>query len=103
MSFGESKALKEQGIVTKEGGVLGLGGSKTLDVSGLDASMFKSVDSRDLDEVLIYSKKAKLITKHPEGSYEWVMADDGKVDRLKITSKNAFWQASDYLVVEVTN
>lgn len=99
----ESKALKEKGIITKEGGLLGIGGTKQLDVSKLDNQLFKSADMRDLNEVLLYSKKARLITNHPEGSYEWIEAEDGSIDKLDITDKEAFWKASDYLVVEVSN
>ena len=99
----ESKALKEKGIITKEGGLLGIGGTKQLDVSKLDDQFFKGADMRDLNEVLLYSKKARLITNHPEGSYEWIEAEDGSIDKLDILNKEAFWKASDYLVVEVSN
>ncbi len=100
---GEGKDLRSQGIVTKEGGLLGVGGSKQLDVSALDESKFQQTDMRDLNEVLLYSRKARLITNHPESAYELVNAADGTVEKLTILDKEAFWKASDYLVVEVSN
>ena len=57
---GEAKELKEKGITTKEGGLMGLGGSKKLDVSKLDISLFKMVDERDLTSIPLFSKKAKV-------------------------------------------
>lgn len=70
---GEAKELKENGIITKEGGLLGLGASKKLDVSQLDISQFTESDQRDLVSIPLYSKKAKLITNHPESSYTFVL------------------------------
>lgn len=101
--IGESKELKDRGIITKDGGLLGIGGSKKLDVSQLNASEFTEVDQRDLESVPLYSKKANLITNHPENSYEFIMADDGTIETLKITDRKRFWAATDYLVVEVSN
>lgn len=100
---GEAKDLKSQGIVSKEGGVLGFGASKELDVSSLDGDNFEEADMRDLNEVLLYVKKANLITNHPKSSYSMVRAEDGTIEKMTITDKAAFWKASDYLVVEVSN
>lgn len=100
---GESKELKEKGVVTKEGGILGLGGSKKLDVSKMDNTLFTSSDQRDLESIPLYSEKAKLITNHPEGSYEFLMDEDENVTSLKIIDRKKFWMAGDYLVVEVSN
>lgn len=102
-AIGESKELKEKGIITKEGGLLGLGATKKLDVSQLDETLFKKVDKRDLESVPLFSKKAKLITNHPEGSYAFKTDSEGKVESLEIKDKKRFWTATDYLVVEVSN
>ena len=100
---GEAKELKEKGIISKEGGLLGLGSTKKLDVSKLDVSLFKLVDQRELQSIPLYSKKAKLITNHPEGSYTLKTDSEGKVESLDITDRKRFWTATDYLVVEVSN
>lgn len=100
---GDAKELKEKGITSKEGGLLGIGGTKKFDVSKLDPSHFTNADKRDLQIVPLYSKKAKLITNHPESAYEFVLDDDEQVESLRILDSKSFWTATDYLVVEVTN
>lgn len=102
-AIGDGKELREKGIITKEGSVLGLGGAKKLDVSKLDHSLFKMVDQRDLNSIPLFSKKAQLITSHPQGSYEFKLDANGGVETLEITDKNKFWTATDYLVIEVMN
>ncbi len=99
--IGEQKELKEKGVVTKEGGILGIGGSKRLDVGKLDTSLFTEVDQRELKVIPLYAKKAKLITNHPEGSYSFEEDANGGVESLVIKDRKQFWKASDYLVVEV--
>jgi len=101
--IGEQKELKEKGVITKEGGILGLGASKKLDVSKLDPTLFTEADIRELLSIPLYSKKAKLITNHPESSYELIMDSDGNVKSLKVNDRKAFWSVTDYLVVEVNN
>ena len=100
---GEAKELKEKGITTKEGGLMGLGGSKKLDVSKLDISLFKMIDERDLTSIPLFSKKAKLVTNHPESSYSFKLDAAGQTESIEITDRKRFWMATDYLVVEVTN
>lgn len=100
---GEAKELKEKGITSKEGGILGIGASKKLDVSKLDLTNFTESDQRDLVTIPLYSKKAKLITNHPESSYELITDSEGQVESLNIKDRKHFWTASDFLVVEVSN
>ncbi|MDB4103922.1 hypothetical protein N9545_00180 [Salibacteraceae bacterium] len=101
--IGEQKELKEKGVITKEGGILGIGASKKLDVSKLDPALFTDGDDRELLSIPLYSKKAKLITNHPETSYEFIMDSDGNVESLKVNDRKAFWSVTNYLVVEVDN
>lgn len=102
-TVGEKKELLEQGIISKEGGLLGIGASKKLDVSNLNQSAFKSTDQRDLVTVPLYSKKAELITNHPSGSFEFTENEKGEVEELRIVDRKRFWSATSYLVVEVSN
>ncbi len=100
---GDAKELKDKGITTKDGGILGIGASKKLDVAKLDLSLFTESDERDLLSVPIYSKKAKLITNHPEASYSFVLDSEEKVRTLSIVNRKSFWKATDILVIEVYN
>lgn len=100
---GELKELKEKGIVTKEGGILGVGGTKKMDLSQLDDAKFTHIDERELTNISLFSKKAKLITNHPQGSYEFKTNANDEVVSLVIKDRKKFWTASDYLVIEVSN
>lgn len=89
-----SKELKEHKIL--ESGFL----RKTkLMESDFDLNFFTKADKRTLTSINLYSKKAKVLTKQPENSYQIVDVNGSKV--LKITNPAAFWNLSNYLVVEI--
>jgi hypothetical protein len=96
-AFGTAKELKENGIIEKVGGVGGVGGAKSINMSGLNEDYFQKIDISEVQTIPIMAKKAKLITSHPDGSYVF----EGEVDRIKITDPEAFWSVSKYLVVQV--
>ena len=96
---GTSKELKANGVVTKEGGFVGLGKTTTLNTKGLNMEYFKQVDITQMLEIPVNAKKAKLITSHPAGSYK-MDAVECKTDKLTITDPNAFWSVSKYLVIQ---
>lgn len=89
--FGTRSELKEQKIL-KSGDVL-----KDND---FNKDYFTQIDIRTDKEIKLFSKSAKLLTTHPEGSY--TLAKDAKGQYiLKITNPNEFWSVSRYLVVLV--
>lgn len=96
---GTSKELKENGVVTKEGGFVGIGKSTKLNTQALNMEYFKQVDVTQMLEVPVNAKKANLITSHPAGSYK-MDAVEGKTEKLMITDPNAFWSVSKYLVIQ---
>ena len=98
---GTQKELIASGIITKEGGFIGIGRSTKLD-ENIDVEKFTKINIKEFSEVDLYAKKAKLITTHLQGSYEWI-GDDKKVDKLIIKSTEDFWKASKFLVIEVQN
>ncbi|MBL8010653.1 MAG: hypothetical protein JNJ64_08600 [Flavobacteriales bacterium] len=93
--IGTAKELKEKGIVTKEGGLAGIGATKKLNADALGDGHFKAIDITQTLELPIAAKKARLLTTHPQGSYRF----EGEVEKLVITDPQAFWSASKYLVV----
>jgi len=95
--IGTAKELTEKGILTKEGGVVGIGAVKKLNTAGLSTELFKQVDITQTLEIPLMVKKAKLVSTHPNGSYKL----EGEVDKLVISDPNAFWSASKYLVIVV--
>ena len=94
--FGTSSELKEQKILSKKF----LQKAKVLEGDDFNKDYFTQIDIRRDKEIKLYSKDAKLLTVHPEGTYELVKDEKGQLT-LKITSPNKFWSVSRYLVIEV--
>jgi len=94
--FGTSSELKDQKIVTKKF----LQKKKVLEDQDFNKDYFTQIDIRTDKEIKLYSKDAKLLTSHPEGSYELKKDDKGQLT-LVITNPNKFWSVSRYLVIEV--
>ena len=94
--FGTSSELKEQKIISKKL----LQKTKVLEGDDFNKDYFTQIDIRTDKEIKLYSKSAKLLTAHPEGTYELVKDDKGQLT-LVITNPNKFWSVSRYLVIEV--
>lgn len=88
--FGTKKELKEQHII--DGGKVMTG--------NFNKNYFTKVDIRDVSEIKLMSKSAKLLTTHPSSSYTLVR-DANKQYTLRITNPQIFWSTSKYLVVQV--
>lgn len=98
---GTFKELKAKGLLTKEGGFIGLGKKKTM-LSNFPDSSFKQIDITVLKSIEINSKNAKLISEHPADSYKLIRDKDKRVESIEITDPAQFWKISKYAVVEVT-
>jgi tetrahydromethanopterin S-methyltransferase subunit F len=98
---GTFKQLKAKGLLTKEGGFIGLGKTKTL-ASNFSDSAFKQIDLSVTKSIPVNSKSAKLISEHPANSYQFIRDKDKKVESIEITDPALFWKISKYAVVEVT-
>ena len=94
--FGTSSELKDQKIISKKL----LQKTKVLENKDFNKDYFTQIDIRTDKEIKLYSKDAKLLTAHPEGTYELVKDDKDQLT-LKITNPNKFWSVSRYLVIEV--
>lgn len=99
-AFGTSKELIEKNVLSKEGGLLGIG-SKELLKDDFNNDYFSKIDIRKQTSFLIYAKKAELVTPHAKNSFEF-KGKEGRVDSLVITNPDEFWKASKYMVI-VTN
>lgn len=98
LTMGTYKELKEQGILSRSGGVLGIGSTKTLK-QNLSNDYFTVLDIREIREIPISSKAARIITEHPDDSYEFIM-EDGLISALLIENPEEFWKISKYAVIE---
>jgi DNA repair exonuclease SbcCD ATPase subunit len=96
--YGTEKELREQNILTKTGGFIGIGKSTKLK-QDFDIDYFTKIDIRDLDEIILQVSEAKLITMHPSASYE--LKGDKDIEKLEILDSEAFWAKSKFCVIVV--
>ena len=97
--YGSSKELKEQGVISKSGGFIGIGKTEKLS-DNFNKEYFTKIDISLINEIEIRSKKVKFITNHPTSSYE-IKGTDNSVEKLVILDSDEFWSSSKYLVMIV--
>jgi DNA repair exonuclease SbcCD ATPase subunit len=88
--FGTSNELKKQKILVNDQ----LGSNFNRDY------FIKVNDYNKLTTIPLFAKKGKLLSKHPNGSYEFVKGVNNQVE-LQILDPNNFWSLTKYLVVLV--
>jgi uncharacterized coiled-coil protein SlyX len=98
---GTYKELKAKGLLTKEGGFIGLGKTESLTGNFSDKA-FVQIDITETKSIYVNSKTAKLITEHPSGSYKFMHDKDNKIISVEILDPALFWKISKYAVVELT-
>jgi outer membrane murein-binding lipoprotein Lpp len=96
-AYGTAKELKRQGVITKEGGFIGIGKSDAM-MKDFNKNYFTKIDITQITSIPLAVKKAKLLTSHPSGSYKFD-GPEGKVEKLTITNPEEFWSNSKYLVI----
>lgn len=85
------KSLKNQNIL-KNGDVM--------ELADANKDEFIEIDVRNVSEIAVGAKKARLLSPHPEGSYEIVKGEDG-LAIVKILDAQNFWSVTRYLVIRV--
>lgn len=66
----------------------------------IDMSLMNVADKRDLKVLPLNTRKAKILTNHPESSYQ-LTKDDDKNLSLVIVDPDAFWSISNYLIISI--
>ncbi len=100
LASGSYKDLRDMGIVSKDGGFLGLGRTESL-VNNITDSLFAQIDITELKVIPVNSREAKLITEHPTDSYTFVRENDDIIAYIEIKDPEEFWKISRYAVVEL--
>lgn len=95
---GTVNQLVQNGVIDKEGGILGIGKNKTIS-DNLNEDYFTQVDIRNANHLPINKKKARLISEHPGNSYRLVEEND-KIAYLEIENPREFWKLTKYAIVE---
>jgi peptidoglycan hydrolase CwlO-like protein len=99
VALGTYKELKEEGILDREGGILGIGSSKAIQ-ENFDPKYFTELDIRKTKTIPLNAKKARVISEHPLNSYSLV-EENGQVAYLQIENPEEFWRISKYAVIQV--
>jgi len=97
-AFGTKKELVEKNVIEKEGGVLGVGKVVKLK-KDFNRDYFMKIDIREFKQLPLNTKKAKLVTIHPDKSYHWTGVKT--VESIVIDNPEEFWKSSKYLLIVV--
>ena len=97
-TYGSRSELTDNGVITKEGGFIGMGKINKLK-DDFNKAYFTEVKISELIEIPLGVKKADIITTHPSDSYELI--GDDPIEKIVIKDAAKFWGASKYLVVVV--
>lgn len=97
---GSYNDLKNAGVVSKTGGLLGLG-KKQSTTTAMNTDHFTMIDRTKVTTITVNKKKPQVISKHPADSYELVNDenDPSVTAYLKILNPTSFWKYTDYLVI----
>lgn len=95
---GSFNELSENGVLTKEGGFLGIGKEKIIK-QDFNENYFTELDRRNTNYFPLFVKKAKIITEHPDSSFRFI-EEDNLITYLEIENPEEFWKLSKYAIVE---
>lgn len=96
--IGTSKELKEQGIITKEGGFIGIGKIKKLR-EDFNKDYFTQIDIMKTKDIVLGNKKVEILTTHPKNSYK--LKGEKIIEKIEFLNPKEFWGVSKYLVMVV--
>jgi hypothetical protein len=97
-AVGTVKELKDNKVITKSGGFIGIGKSSEL-TPDKNTSYFTKTDLTKFAVLPLNAKFKKLLTTHPAESYK--ITGNKTADSLVITDQSSFWSEDKYLVVAV--
>jgi flagellar biosynthesis chaperone FliJ len=96
---GTYKTLRDQNVLQKEGGVLGINSVMTV-VGSPDPGLFQAIDTREITRIPVLAKRCEIASGQDPSSYKLEM-DGDQVEWLTITNADKFWSKSKYLVIVV--
>lgn len=94
---GTYKDLKSLGVIDK----IGISKRRQQTTTNMETSVFTEIDRTQVQTITINAKRVKVVSKHPETSYQLVADEsNSKVTAyLKILDVEQFWKYTDYLVI----
>jgi hypothetical protein len=94
---GTMKQLKDNGVIDKQGGFIGIGRTAKVNPE-INNSRYTQADLSVLNGISLNGKFKKFITTHPDNSYRITSSSDDNTDYVTITNPTAFWSESKYMV-----
>lgn len=98
---GNYKELKEEQILNKEGGFLGLLGRTEAVRDDFKHEKFTRIDIREKLTFPVEGKDVELVTLHPAGSYTIEKEETSDRINLVVSNPEKFWESSKYMVMMV--
>lgn len=98
-SIGTFKELEDKGIITKEGGFIGIGQRMELNKNFNQKKFTRINTTVVMDIPLDRVNKVTIVTPHPSDSYEFIQ--DPFYTKLVIIDAVKFWSVSKFLVLVV--
>lgn len=74
--------------------------TRTRAATDINKNAMISADKRQLSVIPLNTKKATILTNHPESSYQLTKGDDNMLS-LEIVNPDAFWNISNYLIISI--
>jgi chromosome segregation ATPase len=96
-AIGTKRDLKKNGVL-KDG--VSLPGTGSRMNEKLNEESFVRIDIRQVTSIPVMSKRAKLLSYHTDGSFEWKKVKN-EVASLEIKDPEKFWKTSKYLIIEL--
>jgi hypothetical protein len=97
-TVGSISELKDNGIVEREGGILGIGSTPVIR-KDFSRDTFTPTDIRLFKFLPLNSRKVDILSVHPVGSFH--ISGNNRADTLFIDNPETFWSVTNYLVVTV--
>lgn len=94
-AIGTNGELKKNGLLEKKF----LGATKVMK-GDFNSAYFTQADRRTLSSIPTSSKKLKIWSNMPQGSYQ-IIENADKTKTLKITDPTKFWSITPYLIIQV--
>lgn len=93
--LGSRKELKEAGVISRQGIFC-----PPIVSSQAQQADFATLDIREMKNIPLNTKKAKVLSVHPKEAYTLEAGEDGNLV-LKINDESNFWKQTRYLVVMI--
>ena len=98
-TFGSMSELKANQVMERQEGISGFLGQKKI-ADELNKDYYFKIDIRDVNEVPLIARSARVVSNHPPTSYEFIGSEE-TIEAIRILDPTSFWSVTKYLTVVV--